>query len=908
MNKENNSAGQSDLLSSKLSIENQQSKIDIEKELKNQIQKLYRQTNDPKLIKQADGPVLHLGFDSEFVSQKATDSNSNSISYQNKVLSYQLYAYCNGKVTKCIIYPKSGEYKDRKTLKQLINQVVMKALKEGTIDKFPSMVFIYAHFLRADLASMKDFFKMKKELTGVGGTVTNISNPYEVTIEDEKSKTFRPAPICLTDKNRHTYKTFVRFVDTLLHTPGRGGLAIAGEMIGLPKLPIPKGYSIEKMDKLLEENKDEFERYAMRDAEIACRYGLYLQEFARSEMGLKGLPPTMGALSVAAFKQTVNELVAEHPELISIDHILGVEIIREEYWNRAKGKIQTRTKKRSLPRKANHKDFVRRCYFGGRNEAYYTGPTRESTFYDLDLSGAYTTGLCDLHPIDYGSIYTTSKVSDFLGHVAGFAYVDFEFPKDTRFPCLPVSAGDKGLIFPLSGKSYCTAPEILAASNLGCKITIHHGVIAPWLTTEVRIFQPFVERVKKERNQAKKEGSISKDKIHKDIGNSLYGKTAQGLKKKTAFNTAMGKHTRISESSVTNEFFAAHTTGFIRAVLGEILNNIPTNMTVVSATTDGFLSEAKIADLDLDQPLCRRYQSLCDELGGGHMLEEKHRARQILGMRTRGQLTLQTYKSEDDGFEHPPVLAKAGVKPNIVIEPNDSKADIATKQNEWMIDLYLNRSFDDPPMQGNYLISLAEQWVLEADLTSKSHSRKVNLEYDFKRQPTDPLVMSARDSYHLAFDSKPWNTVGEFLRCRPIFDSYRSSANLKTLEDWYGWEDYYATKSITKGIGMNITKRGSSDILRRVFLRAYARGCWGLIKGKSYSEVAELLTANGYETTSTELKNAKRASLIPHAVPRTCKVVALLKVLLEHFPTLEIEWLFSHEDALLISESLKIDS
>ncbi|NVJ66206.1 MAG: hypothetical protein HWE16_06935 [Gammaproteobacteria bacterium] len=905
MNKKYNTADQPDLLSPELNIEQQQITLDFEKELKLQIQELLSQCNDPKLIKQADGPILHIGFDSEFVSREVAGSSSNSASYQNEVLSYQLYAYCNGKVTKCIIYPKSGEYKHRKSLEQLLSIVVMQALEEGTIDKLPSMIFIYAHFIRADLASMKNFFKMKKKLTGVGGTVVNVKEPYELTIDDEKSKKFRANPICLTDKNRHTYRVLVRFLDTLLHTPGRGGLAIAGELIGLPKLPIPKGYSIENIKGLLNDDKPAFERYGMRDAEIACRFGIYQQEFARNELGLKSLPPTIGAMSVAAFRQTVIELVSQHPELISFNHILGIEQTKEEYWNQAKGKIQTRTKKRSLPRKANHKDFVKLCYFGGRNEAYYTGPTHESTFYDLDLSGAYTTGLCDLHPIDYDGIYTSTKVQDYLRHVAGYAHVKFKFPQNTRFPCLPVSAGDKGLIFPLSGESYCTAPEILAACNLGCKITIIHGVIAPWLTTEVRVFQPFVERVKKERNQAKKEGSVSKDKTWKDIGNTLYGKTAQGLKKKTAFDTATGKHTQIAESSITNEFIAAHTTGFVRAVLAELLNSIPENMLVVSATTDGFLSEASIEDLNLDQPLCRRYQSLCNKLGGGNMLEEKHRANQILGMRTRGQLTLKAYSSCGSNKEYPPVLAKAGVKPNIAIDSSDTKVDIATKQNEWMIDFYLSRNFDDPPMQSNYLISLAEQWLLESDLVSKSQPRRVNLEYDLKRKPINPCMMPARDSQHLAFDSKPWNTLDDFLRCRAIFDGFRRSSNLKTLDDWYDWEDYYATKLVAKRIGMNITKKGSSDILRRVFLRAYAQECWGLTYVKTYTEVAELLTANGYVTSANELKNAKRASLIPHIVPRTHKVITLLKILIEHFPSLEIERLFSHKDVSLVSDSLE---
>jgi hypothetical protein len=54
---------------------------------------------------------------------------------------------------------------------------------------------------------------------------------------------------------------------------------------------------------------------------------------------------------------------------------------------------------------------------------------------------------------------------------ATVARVRFEFPAGTRFPCLPVPAV-AGLLFPLAGETTTTGVELLAARNMGCRITI----------------------------------------------------------------------------------------------------------------------------------------------------------------------------------------------------------------------------------------------------------------------------------------------------------------------------------------------------------------------------------------------------------------------------------------------------
>lgn len=80
--------------------------------------------------------------------------------------------------------------------------------------------------------------------------------------------------------------------------------------------------------------------------------------------------------------------------------------------------------------------------------------------------------------------------------------------------------------------------------------------------------------------------------------NSCYGKLAQSLRPKRSFDIQAGYSTQLPPSTLTNPFFAAYTTGLARALL-EMLHNIPDDKVVVSVTTDGFLTNAELHEIDL---------------------------------------------------------------------------------------------------------------------------------------------------------------------------------------------------------------------------------------------------------------------------------------------------------------------
>jgi hypothetical protein len=185
------------------------------------------------------------------------------------------------------------------------------------------------------------------------------------------------------------------------------------------------------------------------------------------------------------------------------------------------------------------------------------------------------------------------------GHVErlttlGFATVDFRFPPGVRFPTLPVRTAN-GLVFPVEGRSNCAAPEVFLARALGADLRLAWSVIVP-TDPEVRVFGGFIGDCIAERRRYPK-GSLDA-LLWKEIANSTYGKTAQGLQRKRVYDMRDDATRPLPPSRITNPYFAAFITSAVRAVLGEIMNALPDGTTVFSCTTDGFLTDASAADVE----------------------------------------------------------------------------------------------------------------------------------------------------------------------------------------------------------------------------------------------------------------------------------------------------------------------
>ena len=189
--------------------------------------------------------------------------------------------------------------------------------------------------------------------------------------------------------------------------------------------------------------------------------------------------------------------------------------------------------------------------------------------------------------------------------------------------------------------------------------------------------------------------------------------------------------------------------------------------------------------------------------------------------------------------------------------------------------------------------------LYDIDLVPVIRLQKLNMDPDYKRNLISP------DPEHRGSEpflqSNPHKNVEAFLKHRKLFDQWRTKGGnvLKTRQDWDNWQDYQRGQTAS----MAGVKRGKDGVLgqaRRIFLRAYVRGLWGL-PGGSYAEVAAWLTGHGHPTSINDLKNAKRVKTEPprNVVPGSAPGVAeLVATIMQRYPSFDVEAFIDPDDPL----------
>ncbi len=716
----------------------------------------------PKLGKGRE--ILHVGFDTEYVFNTATERN-DILSYQVAIIRFDEKTEQLRKITK-VFYPDSSAVSDRFTLEKLVSLIIQFALQEKLIKRWCCQVYLYAHFIRAEFSSMSDFFQYKKTVRGVSNTLAGHANVYGVDMERLASKPIKAQLMKLQDKGRRTKFSIVEFVDTILLTPNKSGLARVGELLNIDKLSIPAPYSIERMDEFLTGDKAAFEVYGLRDAELAVYYGLFMQTWARVELGLKYLPMTLAGCGLAYFKK----ITPDYSELF------GTQKRSVTNYDAGRGISITRKIQELVPERAMYEEFATRCYHGGRNETYVCGVTDVRLFEDMDLKSAYTVAQLGILQPDWKGVYHSKTVLDYKADVFGFARIKFKFPNGTRYPSLPVRTDSYGLIFPLSGVTYVTAPEIEVAVNLNCDVTILEGIIVPFVAGSDPIFLPYTQFIRDNRQKHKVAANKLMETLIKEVGNSTYGKTAQGLKVKNTFDVESGMSKSLPHSDISNPFVAAYTSGLVRAVLSEHIANLEFDSVVTHLTTDGFCSDLTGVDRELAhqssyKPVNEHFSYLLDKVGGGfETLECKHSVKQLVVSKTRAQYT----GMEDLASSLPIILAKGGIK--LDLQGVFTSEQRVAQENTAMIDLYLTR-YPHQKVANEQFISIREQWFSEKDLISIKRERTLNMEFDCKRQLVNPKMHAithlARTFEHIYLSTIPFATVDDFMTYRSYFDGWR---------------------------------------------------------------------------------------------------------------------------------------
>lgn len=862
---------------------------------------------------------LVIGFDTEYV-QVGNDPSRQELKDgrgKNRPLSYQVYCRLvdskserDGVEWGGVFYPRGDD--DRFTLDEIVSFAVCRGVDLGHVDKVPRRIELISHFSRADMPMLENLDQMQPFLDAVRGVF--------VTMKPLKLRyALETGPLDLKVSIRDTY---------LLTAEGAKRLEDLGEVVGVPKVKIADTPGEEQaiksqMDLLLERDPDLFERYALADAVICVRYHEQIRDLCRKTIGSRRVPLTLSGIGV----KRLQKRWAENPAIDPLQ-VLGLETYDDLKFERDTGRAYRM--KKVVDRELVHlrRTLAIEAYHGGRGEQYWFGPGPVESkpapwikrfgeaspttppaplvWNDFDLSSAYPTAMSLIGYPDWDNMKLHPTLEDFTPTALGVALVDFEFPATVRYPCLPVRT-EHGLVFPRRGRSYCSAPEVALAAELGATVTILDGAVVPMLTTAIRPFGKFVADAISNRNKAKANNSNLENRFWKELVNSLYGKLAQGLRTKRVFNVSDLSTKELEPSPITNPYFAAFVTGYVRALLAEIMNALPAHVQVFSCTTDGFLSTASRKEIDdaCAGVLATGYRTARAEVSGStEMVELKHRTGQLLGWRTRGQATIQPGPSATGEPGQNYVLAKAGIR-----TPEACKT--LPEQNVHIVDLFLTRT-PRTMVHIKSLTGIRDIIIDKNDLVPKTFERRLGMEYDFKRRPVGLGSSVVGEHRHVTWNTAPWETVEQFNAVREELETYRTPKRkgpprseaeaeaergcIKTQDDFINFATRIAVKSSQGQAHYVQAENPDIKILRRVLCAARHDGQAGLDKktdGLKAEEFAAKLTAAGVPCKRSDVENANPSRsgkpFTPKSVTSTGPVLKALVQLELVFPALRRE-------------------
>lgn len=794
---------------------------------------------------------LLIGFDTEYVAEHASARAGETLAFDpdkvitagNRVLciSFALYSPSTGQRFSGVV-PIPPSRKRRWTLKQFAEQVLDAAMDIGMLtphrmreadDRHPRKrqkalrIIMCGHFTRADLPGFADFNKLKRKFSAVRKTYTSIMTPYVFTA--------RPG--------RHRTQVSITLRDTRLLAPaGFGSLDAISKMLALPKLSVPEVKNecaewvegITRMDLVQARHPAEFEAYARRDAEVALQYLLKVHELA-CELGVSGIPATIGSMGVKMFRKQCGDRFAAFM-----------------------GRVPDPKRKNTLmlhPAISEAQGMWANAFHGGRNQCFAHGvfdAPAGRQWNDIDLASAYTVAMAAIPTIDWNSASAPRRLEDIATTwAATVARVRFRFPDGTRLPCLPVRV-DAGLLFPLEGETTTTGVEILTALSMGAEIEVLSGHRFEFTDSGYE-YAAFTQRIADFRARFKISNPLF-EKLAKEAGNSLYGKTAQAVAgmrtidsvKVKQFDTTSGERITLPPSTITNPVHAALTTALVRAVLAEILSSLPPDRAVLSVTTDGFLTDCTLEEVlaASNGPACLIYKAALERVAPAKpLLEVKHDAATVAVARTRGAFTV----SVPAGYEGPPILARAGHK--LEQPPGDPWAE-ATE----FARIFRERT-PETTLMGRDFISVEDQWMADADLVALPVARRVNLDYDFCCRP-----VSVEDANGLLrLTTEPWRDARAYKAARRVHARLRDSGGqLKGLADWRVIEP--AVNAAAAVIAITVAEEACLTWLRAVVaVRLCGKG-----KAMSLAEGAATMAEFGLPTSVRQLADAGKKARARH--------------------------------------------
>ena len=376
----------------------------------------------------------------------------------------------------------------------------------------------------------------------------------------------------LRDQHGHGMAVKVSLQDIWLLAPDSGhGLVIAdyAQSIGLPIEDCPS---------------------VMYEPCVALAYYVHFMNQYHQAFGVATVPKTLGEASAKAFVTSLGGAKSA-----AYYRLFGFEDYEVQWGNRKrmrKGNVSARRTSAALAADSFH---------GGMNLTYVFEQrqcTSDELILDLDFKGAYSTALACIPAIDWQQLASVNaqrdqffpkrieEIVDRHQDLEKLEYVPpimgsiaFAFPSACRHPSLPVSY-TTGKFYPLRGSTCATGIEMVQAQAMGAEIDlltvqafpIQHdpGTGKPFL-----VFVEYIRKVNQLR--AEYDTGTLPNMLFKEMANSLYGKSGQGIEEKRRTNffdvDTAGKPTKkpLPPSEITCPHYAALCTGIVRTALAAVV-------------------------------------------------------------------------------------------------------------------------------------------------------------------------------------------------------------------------------------------------------------------------------------------------------------------------------------------------
>jgi len=790
-------------------------------------------------------PQYYVGFDTEYWQDDKT----------RHVLSYQFSTAFQGDMYSWVCLVSGRKFPFSVLLSWFFED--MNTLGQGFDFMKHSRIWVLSHYGTVDYTATENYDYIMESSDSLRKTL--------VTIE-------RPVSMRLSDSFRHgcTHSIFLR--DTTLLSPAGSSLDKLGKVLGIGKVELPPEYSKSDMKTFLTGDPLEFLIYASIDPVVTLYWAFSVMSFT----GSNTLPVTIASYGANWVKGQI--MKTNNWKKKDFDtKFLGKKMIIDE----KKEKKRVRVLEKwddvlDLPMRAAGNSF-----YGGRNECFLYG-IHHGPWYDYDLSGAYSIAMQKLGSPLLSECRQETDLNRITLDEYACALIDFEFPADTPFPCFPVKDDEgRGLLFPLKGRTWATAPEIVLARRLGATMkTIDMAYYTVPMGEPV--FGEAVKVMIGKREEAKREYGTKSlyDLLWKEMINSVYGKLGQGLNGKKTFSTRKKMTQETPFSSITMPFMASYVTSFIRACVTAAMTELHrAGYRIASVTTDGFLSDAPpevVFGLDAFG-FGDLYRNLRVQVAGkDDMFEIKHKAQDLVIFTTRGGFGVGEVREGKKTWELP--QARAGYYYKGLEGVFQSDVEKKNRESEHLAEVFLSRT-GRITYEKTILPSLRD-YLLKKNELAKVETKAIKWEYDFKRCPVpesavmENIKVNGNVYEHLSFATKPWNDEAEFREVRTYRDKHEKVyVPLKEKRQLMRLVFYSTTRKEIREAGYYLRDTNIDDeneIFRpyiMALMGAYITGAllkpkgW---KGKSYSQIAATVNRvvkadTGYDPhiTRDDLKQVK---------------------------------------------------